>query len=223
MLYVYAITESAARPRGLGLRSAPLTVIGDEAPFAVASDHDRSIEPGEDDLWGHERVVEELMKKGPVLPLRFGTKVADEARLATVLEERRDEFKAALRRVRGAVELGVRARVRANPSRVPASAAAQGAPAGPGTGYMLGRLESERQLADVAARIHGPLAALARRSTHRPAGATAGAFKAAYLVDRERVERFRGRVEELTQEIEGATLTCTGPWPPYSFTDVTEG
>jgi hypothetical protein len=43
-------------------------------------------------------------------------------------------------------------------------------------------------------------------------------LSAAYLVDRERVDSFRARVEELGEEIDGAAVVCTGPWPPYSFT-----
>ena len=221
MLYVYAITESPARPHGLGLRSARLRVIGDEPPFAVVSDHDQSVEPGEEDLWAHERVVEDAMKMGAVLPFRFGTSVPDEARLTGVLEERRRELEVALRRVRGAVELGVRAhlrpRVRSNGDRL-----GERVP-GPGTGYMLGRLADERQVADLIARIHEPLATLARRSARRPSSAGSGAFKAAYLVDRDRIEPFRRRVDELAEDVEGASVVCTGPWPPYSFTSGQEG
>ena len=49
------------------------------------------------------------------------------------------------------------------------------------------------------------------------------AFKAAYLVDRDRIEPFRRRVDELAEDVEGASVVCTGPWPPYSFTSGQEG
>ena len=120
-----------------------------------------------------------------------------------------------------AVELGVRAylrpRVRSNGDRL-----GERVP-GPGTGYMLGRLADERQVADLIARIHEPLATLARRSARRPSSAGSGAFKAAYLVDRDRIEPFRRRVDELAEDVEGASVVCTGPWPPYSFTSGQEG
>jgi hypothetical protein len=41
-------------------------------------------------------------------------------------------------------------------------------------------------------------------------------------VDRDRVDAFRERVDELAEELEDATITCTGPWPPYSFSAAEE-
>jgi hypothetical protein len=56
----------------------------------------------------HERVLEAIMERGPVLPLRFGTELESEDELAAVLAERRDELARGLERVRGRVELGLR-------------------------------------------------------------------------------------------------------------------
>jgi hypothetical protein len=106
-----------------------------------------------------------------------------------MLAERADELLAALERVRGAVELGVRGEVCAPP-----------APAASGTEYLLRRVADER--------IHEPLASLSRASVRRSRPPHIGA----YLVDRGAVDRFRARVHEL-----GGDLVCTGPWPPYSF------
>jgi hypothetical protein len=83
---------------------------------------------------------------------------------------------------------------------------------------MLELLEAERRSTATSDRIHGDLAELARRSSRRGRGVASGSFNAAYLVDRDRVEEFRSRVEALADEIEGAAIVCTGPWPPYSFT-----
>jgi hypothetical protein len=43
-----------------------------------------------------------------------------------------------------------------------------------------------------------------------------GAFKAAYLVDADEIEAFTALVAQLGEEGE-ARVSCTGPWPPYSF------
>jgi gas vesicle protein GvpK/gas vesicle protein GvpL/GvpF len=63
--------------------------------------------------------------------------------------------------------------------------------------------------------VHGPpevqeqLHDLARDTVERPG-------RVAYLVDRDQVDAFRARVAELQ-------ATCTGPWPPYSFSEAPAG
>ena len=216
MLYVYAITDSVHPPASAGLQGAAPRVMGKRAPFAVVTDHkDLPPQPSEEDLWRHERVVEELMERSTVLPMRFGSNVADEAKLQTILDERRYEFEALIEGLRGAVELGVRAQIPTGMTE-PAGVAA-GTAAGPGSAYLLERAERQRRAADAIARIHEPLAMLARRSTRSVGGLNPGTFKGSYLVDRGRVEAFRERVGELASELDAARIACTGPWPPYSF------
>jgi hypothetical protein len=42
-------------------------------------------------------------------------------------------------------------------------------------------------------------------------------LRAAYLVERANVARFRALVERLQQQHPEIAVLCTGPWPPYSF------
>jgi hypothetical protein len=220
MLYVYAITDSLPPPSSRGLRGSSLRAVGEKSPFAIVSEHpDLPIEAAEEDMWAHERVVEELMEGDALLPMRLGSTVADEEELLAILRERSEEFRAALERVSGAVELAVRAQLQPPRTR-PAPVAVAAEERGAGTAYLLERFEGERGAADAVARIHEPLAELARRSTRRARGS--GALNAAYLVDRDRVDAFRERVDELAEELEDATITCTGPWPPYSFSAAEE-
>lgn len=221
MLHVYAITDSTQRPAAAGLDDADLRTIGDRGPFAVVSEHEQlSSQVSEEDLWAHERVVEELMDRAAVLPMRFDGTVADEATLRRILDERREEFEALLAGVRGAVELGVRAQLIEEDEGEEAPGGEdpgdQGSK-GPGTAYLLARAREQRRAADTAARIHEPLAALSRRSRRSAAGLRPGLFKAAYLVDRGKVDAFRARVEMLDSELGNGQIVCTGPWPPYSF------
>src|SRR3954454_23256829 len=96
----------------MGLHGAPLRAIGKRGTFAVVSSHDDApTRPSEDDLWAHEGVVEALMDHATVLPMRFGSHVADEASLRTILRERGSEFEALIALVEGAVEVGVRAQL----------------------------------------------------------------------------------------------------------------
>lgn len=221
MLHLYAITDSTHDLQVTGLDEAELHAVGSEAPFAVVSDHEQlPAQLSEDDLWAHERVVEELMERATVLPMRIDGTVADQETLQDILDGRRGEFKALLAGVRGAVELGVRAQLAEEdtPSEDAGSEDVEGAGgAGPGTAYLLTRAQHQRRAEDIATRIHQPLVSLSRRSRRSSAGLRPGLFKAAYLVDRDRVDAFRARVDVLDSELGGGRIVCTGPWPPYSF------
>jgi hypothetical protein len=215
MLYLYAIIDSSRLPVIPGLQGAPLSGAGEDGLFAVWSEHDEPrLEADETALWEHERVVEALLEEGAVLPMRFGSWLRDREGVLELLAERRDEFELGLERVRGAVEIGVRAVMRDPSSERPL--AFSGADR-PGTAYMLARLNEEKKSAAIAAYIHEPLVALSRASSPRKTSLT-GSVNTAYLVDRDDVDPFRATVEKLDATVEDASVICTGPWPPYSFT-----
>jgi hypothetical protein len=215
VLYVYGISDAPDAPSVPGLRDAPLSASGRDGVFAVWSEHDDSpFDADESTLLEHERVVEALLERGTVLPMRFGSSVADRESLLRFLDERRAHFELGLERVRGAVEIGVRALIREQPAELtPALVGADR----PGTAYMLARLNDEKRSAAIAAHIHEPLAALSRDSSSRKSPLN-GDLNTAYLVDRKDVEPFRATIEKLDDAVDDATVVCTGPWPPYSFT-----
>jgi hypothetical protein len=162
-------------------------------------------------LLTHERVVQAVMKDGAVLPLRFGTMLDGEKSLEAVLVTRRDDLLRALARVRGRVEIGVRALARN---------AADAAPPGrehSGREYMLTRLREHRRAEEAARTLHAPLAALSCDSRLRAPTPPPARLASTYLVDRVRIAEFRTRVEELAARHEDLEVVVTGPWPPYSF------
>src|SRR4051794_38465914 len=75
----------------------------------VSNDPPGGFEPSERTLSEHEAVVEDLMESGPVLPMHFGSAVYELRALLAVLHARAGELRRGLERVRGRVELGVRA------------------------------------------------------------------------------------------------------------------
>ena len=119
---------------------------------------------------------------------------------------RRDELRAALERVRGAVELAVRARANEAEAALPATRN--------GREYLAARLGRSR----AAVELHEPLAALARASVIQPGDEL---LRAAYLVDRDAAAAFIERVRDLQRAHPELALVCTGPWPPYSFAEGT--
>lgn len=215
MVYVYAISDRGEPPKVSGLHGAPLFSVPAGGLHAIASEHRQKPDSNEDTIWAHEAVVEAAMEAGTVLPMRFGTLVLDAGRLQRMVLARREDFEAALSRVRGAVELSVRAQLGAlSPARSDRLVAA-GAEL-PGTAYLQRRLEEERRSGRAIDLIHAPLASLAREDRQRTPSPL-GTLKAAYLVDLKRVDEFGERVDELSRSLEGASIACTGPWPPYSF------
>jgi hypothetical protein len=210
-LLLYAIVEGdPAELVGEGLAGQPLRGVGDDGLVAVIGESGGVLELTEERARAYEQVVRRLMSGGPVLPARFGSMFASEAAARRMLRERRDELTAALARVHGAVELGVRASC--------PTIADDSLPGGPnaGTAYMVARLEARRRIERIALRVDRALRGMARQTRlHEDGG---GSFAASYLVDRDDVGQFAARVQQLASAIDGeASLVCTGPWPPYSF------
>jgi hypothetical protein len=216
MLLVYAITNAAEPPGVSGMQGSPLLPVAADGLNAIASEHVETPEAAEAGLWEYEGVIEAAMELGDVLPMRFGTVVPDESRLRAILRANRSRYAAALERVRGAVELSVRAQMpsRAAPQSEVAAVGAAGE--SPGTAYLQRRLEESRRTDEALAQIHAPLSALAREA-RKTTALPPGAFKAAYLVDRDRAREFGELIDRIAESLDGGAIACTGPWPPYSF------
>jgi hypothetical protein len=219
LLYLYAITYSAAgiKVDVAGVHGTPVKQFCHGSLAAILSEHeDLRLTPDEEELWAHEAVLEAAMEDAPVLPMRLGSVVADEAAVALLLDERREAFERGLENVRGAVELGLRAAVGAGEAHS-AQLTAIGS-GGPGTAYLMERLGAQQRRDALGEQVHARLCELARRHTELSSSLEGTSVTAAYLVDMDLVDPFRELVEKLQGEVDGVSLTCTGPWPPYSFT-----
>ena len=208
MIELYAITAHPGPPLPA---VAPLRAVPAGGLAAIcAPAEEREVTP--DALWRHEQVVEALMEDRDLLPVRFGTRLDDDAAAARSVAERHAELEAALERVRGAVELSVRA-VLTEPAEDAAPAESTGAD------YLRAKRRATAAHDTVANAVHEPLAALARASAQRPPRPPMEALRAAYLVDRGAVGAFAKLVARLDERHPELRLLCTGPWPPYSFAE----
>jgi hypothetical protein len=159
----------------------------------------------------HERVIEAIMARGGVLPLRFGAVLDRVQALSDVLAERRTELMSALSYVRGRVELGLRVTPRHRTSTDPRAQS--------GREYLMARI-NEHQQAELAAReIHAPLRALAAASVVREHVVSPAVLAAAYLVEAGGVQAFRHHGAAIAERYQDMHISVTGPWPPYSFVD----
>ncbi|MBV9803105.1 MAG: GvpL/GvpF family gas vesicle protein [Solirubrobacterales bacterium] len=213
-LLVYGIVENGdVAPAGCGLDDHPLYEVAEDGLAAIVSDHGaRAPESTASALQAYERTVRRLMDGGAILPAQFGSLLPDKAAVRELLCNRRKDLLGRLARVRGAVEIGLRASWRDDPARAldrrPVS----------GSSYLRDRLELRQSARRVATELD-PLTALARGSRRALALRPDLPVLDAYLVDRGRVEEFVAMVEQLDDRLDDVELVCTGPWPPYSFAE----
>jgi hypothetical protein len=112
--YVYGIvlTDGARVPEGLtGLDGTPVRVLGDRDVGAAVADVTLERPPGRRrDLLAHTKVLEALADEGPVVPVRFGSILADDdAVLSELLAPQVDRFLDVLRSLEGKRQLNLRA------------------------------------------------------------------------------------------------------------------
>ena len=224
MIWLYGICDrpDMPPPRRRGLAQAPLDGIREGGLLAVVSRHTHPPgDPALDALWVHERVVERIMADRTVLPMRFGTKLPDEQAVRDVLETRQQEFLATLARVRGRVEVGIRAMQPVAGEPTANGSGPRPPVAASGREYLEAKMRDGRRVERAAAALHEPLASLAVAVSRQPARDPDELLRASYLIETRVLPQFRATVERLQRTHPGAGILCTGPWPPYSF--VTDG
>lgn len=177
----------------------------------------------------HEAVLQTALRSGAVVPLRLCTIYASPDGLDAMLDRERESLAAAIDRVDGMQEWGVKAFLHAA-----APVAAATAPA-TGTEYLrrmrerrdaddAGREAGETVVAEIHARLTESAAAavLSRPQDRRLSGRDAEmVLNAAYLVPAEGAGTFGRSVEELARrhEQDGVELELTGPWPAHHFVE----
>jgi len=110
-LYLYAIAS------GPEVRTQGAVGLFDGKVFAIADDHvaalvsevpDEKLRPERRNLAHHQGVLKKLMETGTVLPMSFGIIADGPDAIRRILEKNHEEFARELRRVEGAVEMGLR-------------------------------------------------------------------------------------------------------------------
>jgi hypothetical protein len=235
-LYVYGIVDTgppATLTDAQAVGGAPAGTIDwltepDLPVSAVVSPAPDDLRGKRRDLLAHQRVLDLLAERGPVLPMRFGVVAPDEQTLLASLRGNAEHYTELLRELAGRVELNVKA----VPDEQQFIASASNDPAVRGALQAArrdGSRERQVQLGEAVA------AAVAQRRqlcgaqlldrlrplASRTATLTSGeqyVLNAAFLVERSAVDGFVGTVDELRDQLSPAVdLVLTGPLPPYSF------
>jgi hypothetical protein len=185
----------------------------------------------------HHQVIDAASRLFPLLPMRLATVYTNDESMASVLGAHRKELLAALRRVGGRVEWGVKAYAvpeAEQASAVPAESAAPAASGDRGSGLaylkrrkaqLSAREKSWHSALEGARAVHAHLSALAAATKlHPPQSPQLSGnqrpmmLNAAYLLDADAGTGFASQVAAAADAHRELELDLTGPWPPYSFT-----
>jgi hypothetical protein len=215
------------------IRSGALTAVVSKVPMDEYGEealrrHLEDLDWLERTARAHHLVIDALSRAGPVVPARLATVYRDESRVAAVLAERGDDFTAALDRVTGRTEWGVKGYVAPATAAAPEESSRSG---GAGAAYLrrrraqlMAREESQQAASRDAALVHAELSSKAVAARRQPpqdrklSGVdSVMVLNGAYLVDTSRTDEFADLVAALSRRHSAIRLQLTGPWPPYSF------
>ncbi|MGV9302394.1 MULTISPECIES: GvpL/GvpF family gas vesicle protein [unclassified Nonomuraea] len=246
--YLYAVTRDLGLkvPEGLvGVAGTPVRAVAHAGLVAYVSTVPLSLFGAEplrrsmEDLdWlgrtarAHHHVVEAVAEGCPAAPVRLVTVYSGDDQIRQLLSRRHDDFVEVLARIADRQEWGVKAYVDLSAAAPPEEETVQAG--GPGAAYLRrrrqsirGREESWRKAAARAEEIHEALSSLAIGSRrHRAQDPQLSGrselmiLNGAYLVERDRAGEFTRAVEGLRGQ--GVDVELTGPWAPYSFTDLAD-
>jgi len=171
--------------------------------------------PGSDDrvqaALVHGRVVESLREQADaVLPVRLGEDFVDDAALEAAVAPRAHALQERLEEVRGCVEVGL---------RVVGDVLPAGEEPCDGASYMRMRLAPLRLRSALEESLHAPLERRAKAARVAPFGSAPLMLEASYLVSEGAVDDFAGEAVDLASAWPRLSVTCTGPWAPYSFAE----
>lgn len=242
--YMYAIIE-ANKPQefesvGIGGRGDKVYTVHYNGLAAVVSSSPIVKYPvSRENTLAHQKVLEEVMRKFTLLPVRYCTIAEEEEDIKKkVLKARYKEFKDLLEEMKDKVELGVRA-VWTNMEQIFAEIVKEN--------KMIEQLKEETAKETSASKRRMDMMRVGEMvkkvlekkkekeaqellAILKPLSVDAGVkevygdrniFKAAFLVKKVKEEEFDQKIKELTEELDGRTrLRYFGPVPPYNFVEV---
>lgn len=217
-LYVYAVVdERPPNPVGRGLAREKLLALPCGCGlFAVAGRMKQAPPLRGATLRGHDAAVRRLAEGAEaILPVRFGSFLADEAALRGLLEPYVKELGQALALVRGRVQMTLRVY---GPEAPAARPAGEGADLGPGTGYLARRRGAAAAKEDPAiARLRAALEGLVRaeRLESHPAPPLLASIY--HLVQKGSEPSYLEAVRGAAAAMAPVRVTASGPWAPYAF------
>jgi Gas vesicle synthesis protein GvpL/GvpF len=236
-VYVYCIVDADHPCRvdyleGVGQPPGALRRLAAGRLAAVVSDAPAELRAKRRDVLAHQHVLEELLRQGTVLPMRFGVVARDEESLRNELTEDVDLHQAMLTELKDRVELNVK--VFSDEDELIRQIATTDPMVRQLRAQETTSVEDQIRLGEAVAagidarheaithRLFESLDPLAVRSI-RGAQVKGAAANASFLVERQRMAEFVDMVDKLDADFgPDIRLQRSGSLPPYSFVDVRE-
>lgn len=169
----------------------------------------------------HQVVVEQVIKKHPVLPVKFGTVLATADEVRELLAQGYSQFYLTLLWIQDKVELEVVSSWTGGQVVEENGASPEMLPAEEPLPPERIKVSSAQRRQSYLERMIGFLKPVSVDVQHRPAGSAGIAASVAFLVDRANLDGFYERIKQLNvlfyNQIE---FQAIGPLPPYSFVTV---
>lgn len=237
--HVYGIVgASTPAPNRTGIGDAKLELVPGDGTAALVSELPREpLRMGREELLRHAQVLEDVLARGTVLPMRFGVVLEDDESIRReLLDAHADELRSQLEQLEGKVEARIRAMYEEEPlmreivrdnaeiRRLRDSMRGQPEDATYYARIELGELVSEA--IDHKRRIDAEqiLDALAPRALAVEVAELSherSVIDVSFLVERTRLEDFDQMVEQVAKErVNRIRIRYTGPLPPHSFVEL---
>lgn len=205
-----------------------------EAAVVVSEFEGEQVAATRENVFAHERVIRQVLPYTTPLPFRFGTLTSEE-RLKSYAANNREALLASLARVRGSVEMSVK--IIWNPDETKREQEGE-APAQPdetgeenrqgkGTAFLaakrreiLGDEFLKDRAEEIAAWLRERFQGTTIEADVRVSPTETLIVRAAFLVQRNKLDNYRRIVEEAQREREKLRFLTSGPWPPYSFSNI---
>jgi hypothetical protein len=235
--YLYGFTQACLQPPPdlRGLANAPVRLLGFRDVAAVVSNHPvRQLMPKRANLEPHHRIIHDICKRGPLVPVAFGHISESEEDVVGVLRENYEDIREEIDRLANTVEVTVRLRwnvenifeyfvrnhrdlreLRDRVFRNPQPSHDDKLEVG---SRFEARLAAERER--LTALLLKSLGDIVIESTVNPPRDEKTVCECALLVEGATSQEFGfGAALERTAAIFDSSLALqwSGPWPPYSF------
>ncbi|HEV8717976.1 MAG TPA: GvpL/GvpF family gas vesicle protein [Candidatus Binatia bacterium] len=228
MYYVYCFVQGAKErtlfPRGLnGQRVSVVSAAGIGA--VVSEGIPATVSPEVENVLVHQEVVSRALELSrSIIPCRFGVWVADETGVMTLLSKNASRLEAHFARLEGKIEIEIKALLSGQQGKrkVPAKGLTVGEK------YLLAKREKYYGTESLSAQGQGLCQKLNESTAPFWTAVKAEEIsfrqklimRLVYLVERENLDCFTSAYERACQHAPQGKFLYTGPWPPYSFADI---
>lgn len=223
-----------------GIAGADLNAVSIDHISAIVGDIDRAdLIANQTNAFAFARVIETLDQHYPVLPMRFGSIMESSGSVQQMLEKNYPEFQNNLQKVANKSEFGLKifcdteklkaelkakSEVMNETSQKPVSESKDSV----FKEYINQKLKAHRleemllnYVDSIIAEFTGFLVQLNAVKKIRKMTTPTTIIDAVFLLEKDKKAELIQAIEDLQRKYSGLNFILTGPWPPYSFVDVT--